>query len=264
MKVSRPRSPEEQKFLAEYDQSRYPSIAVTVDVALLTICAGRFSVLLVKRGNHPYRDHWALPGGFVEPDEGLEDAARRELAEETGVRDDIHLEQLCSYGTPGRDPRARTVSVAYLGMSPAVSEPVGGSDATRARFWSVADLINSNGPPLAFDHGVIVSDAVERARSKLEYTPLAAAFCEATFTLADLRRIYEAVWGVHLDAPNFRRKVLKTRGFVEAVGDTALPPGGGRPARLYRRGNARLLHPAMLRPAASAEESLAEQRVVQE
>jgi 8-oxo-dGTP diphosphatase len=264
VKVSRLRSTEEQRFLDDYDPSRYPTIAVTVDVALLTICAGRFSVLLVERANHPYQGHWALPGGFVEPDEDLEDAARRELAEETGVRDDIHLEQLRSYGTPGRDPRMRTVSVAYLGLAPEVSDPVGGSDAARARFWPVAELNGRGRPPLAFDHVVIISDAVERARSKLEYTPLAAAFCEEPFTLADLRRIYEAVWGVHLDAPNFRRKVLSTHGFVEPVGSTALPPGGGRPARLYRRGDARLLHPAMLRPAASAEESLAEHRVVQE
>jgi 8-oxo-dGTP diphosphatase len=264
VKSSRAPSVEEQRFLDQYDPGDYPSIAVTVDVALLTICAGRFSVLLVERGNHPYRGYWALPGGFVEPDEDLEDAARRELAEETGVRDDIHLEQLCSYGTPGRDPRVRTVSVAYLGMSPEVSNPVGASDAANARFWPVADLNGDRGPSLAFDHDSIVADAVERARSKLEYTPLAAAFCEEHFTLADLRRIYEAVWGVHLDVPNFRRKVMSTRGFVEPVGDRAFPPGGGRPARLYRRGNARLLHPAMLRPGASAEESLAEQRVVQE
>ena len=262
--MSRVPSAEEQKFLDEYDLDRYPSIAVTVDVALLTICSGRFSVLLVERGNHPYKSYWALPGGFVEPDEDLQAAARRELAEETGVRDDIHLEQLCSYGTPGRDPRGRTVSVAYLGMSPEVSNPVGGSDAAHARFWPVVEVGSGDGPQLAFDHDVIVADAVERARSKLEYTPLATAFCEEQFTLADLRRIYEAVWDVQLDAPNFRRKVLSTHSFVEPLGDTALPPGGGRPARLYRRGDARLLHPAMLRPGASAAESLAEQRVVQE
>ncbi|MGH2789293.1 MAG: NUDIX hydrolase [Actinomycetota bacterium] len=261
MKASR--GTEELDPLANYAPRGYPPIAVTVDVALLTICAGRFSVLLVQRGNDPYKGQWALPGGFVEPDEDLAEAARRELAEETGVRDDIHLEQLCSYGAPGRDPRTRTVSVAYLGMSPEVSDPVGGSDAARARFWPVSEL-HGDGDQLAFDHDLIVSDSVERARSKLEYTPLAAAFCPDEFTLADLRRIYEAVWGVQLDPANFRRKVLSTRGFVEAVGATIIPPGGGRPARLYRRGDARLLHPAMLRPGASAEESLAEERVVQE
>jgi 8-oxo-dGTP diphosphatase len=222
------------------------AIAVTVDVALLTIRSERLSVLLVERAQEPYRGRWALPGGFVEPDEDLEVAARRELCEETGVRDDFHLEQLQTYGTPGRDPRMRTVSVAYLGLTPEVPAPVGGSDAAQARFWPVEEL-RASGQELAFDHDQIVADAVERARSKLEYTSLAAAFCSELFTLADLRHIYETVWGVQLDAPNFRRKVLSTRGFVEAVGETALPPGGGRPARLYRRGTARQLHPAMLR-----------------
>jgi 8-oxo-dGTP diphosphatase len=221
-------------------------IAVTVDVALLTIRRERLSVLLVERANEPYRGDWALPGGFVEPDEDLEAAARRELGEETGVLDDIHLEQLKTYGTVGRDPRIRTVSVAYLGLTPDVPAPVGGSDAAEARFWPIEELGESR-CRLAFDHDEIVSDAVERARSKLEYTSLAAVFCDEPFTLADLRRIYETVWGVELDAPNFRRKVLSTRGFVEPVGERIVPRGGGRPAQLYRRGTARQLHPAMLR-----------------
>jgi 8-oxo-dGTP diphosphatase len=249
------------------DAPRAPQVGVTIDVALLTIRSGRLSVLLVRRGREPHCGSWALPGGFVRPGESLEEGARRELAEETGivrVGEHLHLEQLQSYGDPGRDPRMRVVSVAYLGLVPGLPEPIGGSDAAGAGFWAVEDLGSSGGPRLAFDHESIVADSVERARSKLEYTPLAAAFCEEPFTLGDLRRIYEAVWGVDLDAANFRRKVLSTPGFVTPMGGTAPPPGGGRPAQLYRRGDARLLHPAMLRPAESREESRAQQRVVQE
>ena len=224
--------------------------SVTVDVVLLTIRNGRLSVLLVKRVSEPFAGRWALPGGFVRPGESLGDAARRELRDKTGVDrlpGGMHLEQLKTYGEPERDPRGRVVSVSYLGLGPDISVP---SDAsTETRFWNWDDLQAPDAAPLAFDHKRILTDAVERARAKLEYAPVASAFVDEPFTLADLRRIYEAVWGVSLDAPNFRRKVLSTPGFVTAVGETAPPPGGGRPAELYRRGSATLLHPAMLRPA---------------
>ncbi|GIU88650.1 MAG: NUDIX hydrolase [Acidimicrobiia bacterium] len=248
---------DEAAFLAAYDPGRYPRIAVTVDVVLLTVRHGRLSVLLVRRGAHPFRGCWALPGGFVEPDEDLEDAARRELAEETGVRlasgEEVaalgHLEQLRTYGTPGRDPRMRVVSVAYVGFTAHV-EVAAASDAADARYWAVDDLAiggigTDDGVPLAFDHARIVADGVERARAKLEYTTLATAFCDERFTLGDLRRVYEAVWGEPLHEGNFRRKVLSTPGFVEPTGETA--PTDGRPAALYRRGSATRLHPPILR-----------------
>jgi 8-oxo-dGTP diphosphatase len=248
---------DEAAFLAAYDPSRYPRVAVTVDVVLLTVRNGRCAVLLVQRRSHPFRAHWALPGGFVEPDEDLDAAARRELAEETGMllagADDAlelgHLEQLRSYGAPGRDPRMRVVSVAYVGFAPP-GEPVAGSDAADVRFWAVDDLAipgigGDDGVPLAFDHACIVRDGVERARAKLEYTTFATAFCDEPFTLGELRRVYEAVWGEQLHEGNFRRKVLSTPGFVEPTGETA--PTDGRPAALYRRGGATRLHPPILR-----------------
>jgi 8-oxo-dGTP diphosphatase len=222
---------------------------VTVDVVLLTIRNGRLSVLLVRRHSEPYAGMWALPGGFVRESEPLEDAARRELRDKTGLDDlpqGMHLEQLRTYGAPERDPRGRVVSVCYLGLGPDLSVPEGSPDS---RFWAIDDLEVEGGASLAFDHARILEDAVERARAKLEYAPVATAFVDEPFTLADLRRIYEAVWGVTLDAPNFRRKVLSTPGFVRSLGETAPPRGGGRPAELYRRGTATLLHPAMLRPA---------------
>ncbi|WP_083986664.1 NUDIX domain-containing protein [Frankia sp. EI5c] len=224
-----------------------PAVAVSVDIVLLTLRSGRLCVLVIQRDCEPFLGCWALPGGFVGPDEDLDSSALRQLAEETGVTTAGHLEQLRTYGRPGRDPRTRVVSVAYLALLPNLPQPTAGRDGPRARWWPVEDLGSADGPTLAFDHPKIVADGVERARGKLEYTPLAAAFCEEPFTLADLRRVYEAAWGVVLDPPNFRRKVLSTPGFVVAVGQRASPRGGGRPAELYRLGSATALHPPLLR-----------------
>jgi 8-oxo-dGTP diphosphatase len=238
----------EREFLSSYDPSEFPSVAITVDVVLLTVRNGRLSVLLVKRGSHPFCGRWALPGGFVRADEDLDDAARRELEEETGVAVEVtHLEQLRTYGTPGRDPRLRVVSVAYLGLVPDLPRPVGATDETDARFWPVDDLGGEDGPTLALDHARIVADAVERARAKLEYTSLATSLVDEPFTLADLRRVYEAVWGVNLHPANFRRKILATPGFVVSTGKERATGRGW--AGLYRAGAAAQLHPALLRPS---------------
>jgi 8-oxo-dGTP diphosphatase len=236
----------EADFLASYDPGAFPPVAVTVDVVILTVRQGPLSALLVQRGAHPYRGRWALPGGFVNEREDLDAAARRELAEETGITARAHLEQLGSYGDPGRDPRMRVVSVAYLAFVPDLPRPTAGSDAAEARFWPVADVMAGRG--LAFDHDRIRADAVERARAKLEYTSLGATFLEEPFTIADLRRIYEAVWGVELHPANFRRKVLATPGFVKATGKERSTGRGW--AELYRRGSNAQLHPALLRPLA--------------
>jgi 8-oxo-dGTP diphosphatase len=234
---------DEREFLAAYDPNRFPPVAVTVDIAILTVRADELCVLLVRRGTHPYRGRWALPGGFVGAAEDLDTAARRELTEETGVPAHAHLEQLRCYGEPGRDPRMRVVSVAYLAMLPDLPLPVAGTDAADARFWPVNDRL----PPLAFDHDRILADAVERARAKLEYTGLATTLLDQPFTIADLRRVYETVWGVALHPANFRRKVLATPGFVIATGDRH-PTGRGW-TDLYTAGRTTILHPAILRPA---------------
>jgi 8-oxo-dGTP diphosphatase len=237
----------EEQFLADYDPAAFPAVGVTVDVVVLTIRQGQLCVLLIRRGAHPAKGAWALPGGFVGADEDLDAAARRELTEETGVAAaPSHLEQLRTYGAPDRDPRLRVVSVAYLGMMADLPRPAAGTDAADARFWPVADLDSADGPVLAFDHRRIVADGVERARSKLEYTSLATSFVEEPFTVADLRRVYEAVWDVALHPANFRRKVLATPGFVVPTGDERSTGRGW--AELYRRGEGTVLHPAMLRP----------------
>jgi 8-oxo-dGTP diphosphatase len=224
-----------------------PSVTLSVDVVLLTLRAGRLCVLVIQRDQEPFEGYWALPGGFVGANEDLDSSARRQLGEETGVTTAGHLEQLYTYGDPARDPRARVVSVAYLALLPNLPQPEPGRRGQPARWWPVEDLGSPDGPTLAFDHPRIVADGVERARGKLEYTPMAAAFCEEPFTLADLRRVYEAAWGVSLDAPNFRRKVLSTPDFVVPVGAVTAPRGGGRPAQLYRRGSVTALYPPLLR-----------------
>jgi 8-oxo-dGTP diphosphatase len=222
-----------------------PPASVAVDLVVLTIRSGELSALLVRRGIPPFKGQWALPGGFVLPNEGLEDAARRELAEETGLTGStVHLEQLATYGAPRRDPRRRVVSVAYLALAPDLPMPVAGSDASGATWRSIVEL--EDAASLAFDHDDILRDGVERARSKLEYTPLGSAFCPSDFTIAELRRVYEAVWGVPLDPRNFHRKVTTTAGFVVPTSRTTTRDGG-RPAQLFRAGNATTLAPPLLR-----------------
>ncbi|MFJ5263076.1 NUDIX domain-containing protein [Streptomyces sp. NPDC088387] len=230
-----------------YDRHAFEPFAVTVDLAVLTLRAGALHVLLVERGHEPYAGHWALPGGFVLPKESAETAARRELAEETGLSDvsGLHLEQLRTYSEPDRDPRMRVVSVAYAALLPEPPEPHGGGDVTQAR-WVPYDSAR----PLAFDHDRMLADAQERVGAKLEYTCLATAFCPPEFTLGELQQVYETVWDTPLDRPNFRRKVLATPGFVEPVpGAARLTGGRGKPAALYRAGTATALHPPLLRPS---------------
>jgi len=221
--------------------SDYPVFYVTVDVVCLTVRDGVFSVLLAERGEGEQKGRWALPGGFVHPDEDLETAARRELEEETGVRAPALLEQLASYGDPGRDPRGRVVSVAHLAVAPDLGDATGGSDATAAAWVSVETALRKR---LAFDHNLILRDGVARARAKLEWSPVAASFCPPEFTVADLRGVYEAVWGARLDPANFHRKATGARGFLVPLGRTA-GGGRGRPAQLYRVGSATRIHPPL-------------------
>jgi 8-oxo-dGTP diphosphatase len=219
---------------------------VTVDLVVLTVRVGEFLALTIRRRLDPYAGRWALPGGFVLPEEDLADAAQRELSEESGIAGlRSHLEQLRTYGDPGRDPRGRVVSVAYLALVPDPGEPVAGSDAAEAAWAPVSDLLAAD--TLAFDHTTILRDGVERARAKLEYTSLGAMLIPEPFTINELRAVYAAVWGREPDARNFHRKVSSAEGFVEPTDETTTR-GGGRPARLYHRGTARLLHPPMLRP----------------
>jgi 8-oxo-dGTP diphosphatase len=226
-----------------------PKVLLAVDLVILTLRDARLQVLLVERGVEPHLGMMALPGGFLrDAEESIMAAAHRELSEEAGLGSGVpHLEQVSVYGDPGRDPRGRVVSVAYLAIAPRLPEPEAGTDAADA-CWTPVEHVLSSRVKLAFDHRRIVADGVERARAKLEHSALATAFCGETFTLSELQQVYEAVWGVRLDPRNFYRKIQGTRGFVVAEGPVRKAETG-RPARLYRAGPCKLLYPPMLQPA---------------
>jgi 8-oxo-dGTP diphosphatase len=220
----------------DYDPSQFPAFAITVDVVILTMVGGDLHALLVRRGQEPFQGMWAIPGGFKRPEETLDEAARRELLEETGVDGASLLTQFGAYGDPDRDPRMNVVTVGYLAVLRDVGTVVAGTDAVEAALTPVSDVVNGK-TPLAFDHLRIVRDAIERVRKELEVSGIATAFVGNTFTMAELRGVYEAIWGVQLDAANFRRRVVAEEGWVIPTGRHARPgSGGGKPAELYRAG----------------------------
>jgi 8-oxo-dGTP diphosphatase len=198
-----------------------------VDVVIFTLRGQDLQVLLVRRKHPPFADYWAIPGGFVGMQESLEEAALRELEEETGVRD-VYLEQLYTFGQPERDPRTRVITVAYFALVPinSLPTPQAGSDAGDARWWSMYDL-----PCLAFDHGEILDYALTRLRYKLEYSAVGFELLPEKFTLSELQSAYEIILGEKLDRGNFRKKLRKAA-VVEPTREYRNT--GGRPARLYR------------------------------
>ncbi|MDO5094199.1 MAG: NUDIX domain-containing protein [Propionibacteriaceae bacterium] len=223
----------------------FPRHAVAADLVVLTITDGRLQVALVERGIPPFEGRWALPGGFVLDNESVAAAAQRELAEEAGLSlAPTHLEQLATFGEVGRDPRGRVISVTYLAFVASLGGVEPGSDASGASWWPVNEV-----PPLAFDHDAILRAGLERARAKLEYTTMATRFCPEQFTMAELRGVYEAAWATALDPRNFARKVLGSPGFVVECGTRS--GTRGRPAALYRAGDAVSLHPPILREASA-------------
>jgi 8-oxo-dGTP diphosphatase len=221
------------------------SVSVTVDLVILTVRDDELQVLVVERGNPPFAGQLALPGGYLRGRETLDEAALRELKEETGVDGTrLHLEQLWTYSDPERDPRGRVITAAYLALGPDLPTPIAGTDAREAYWVPVKTATQEDA--LAFDHVRILRDGVERARSKLEYTTVATVFCTEPFTVGDLRRVYEVIWGTPLEPSNFRRKITRADGFLEPIGDRRVQ-ATGRPASLYRKGSASLLMPPFLR-----------------
>ena len=204
----------------------YPHPAVTVDACLFTIQDDLLKILLIKRGEAPYLGDWALPGGFVRMDESLETAVQRELGEETGAAG-FYFEQLGTFGQVDRDPRERVISVAYFALAPADHVTLkADTDAVDAAWFSVTEL-----PDLAFDHAGMVSKAVSRIRSKVEYSTMAFEFLASEFTIADVREVYECVHDRPIDKRNFQKWLLKWD-WIQTTGEKRY--GSHRPAELYR------------------------------
>ena len=231
----------EKEFLANYNPNKYERPSVTADIVILTVSEGDLKVLLIKRKAPPFQGMWATPGGFIEMNESLEQSAFRELQEETGV-ENVYLEQLYTFGDPGRDPRTRVITVAYLALVEASQlsnlHVQAGSDAAAANWFSMYDL-----PELAFDHPKILDYALKRLRAKLEYTNVAFQLLPEKFTLTELQRIYQIIWGKKLDKRNFRKQLsIRELGktpesnspyMLEELDETR-PGGNYGPTKLYR------------------------------
>jgi len=206
-------------------------LAVTVDVVIFSIRGGALQLLLVRRAIPPFEGQYAIPGGFVREDEPLDEAARRELEEETGVQN-VYLEQLFTFGDPDRDPRGRVITVAYFALIASDKIALAASgDAAEVRWFPMSDL-----PPLAFDHRRILDYALERLRNKLEYTTVGFQLLPEKFALGDLQSVYEAILGRKLDKRNFRRKIALL-GIVKPLKEWRRT--GRKPAQLYRFAAAR-------------------------
>jgi 8-oxo-dGTP diphosphatase len=233
----------EEEFLAAYEVKDYPRPSVTADLVIFTIVDSILHVLLIQRDGHPFRGYWALPGGFVDVGDAKKDqgediyeAAERELEEETGLpKGSCYLEQLYTFGAPYRDPRTRTITVAYFALvrSSLAALVVAGDDAAQAKWVPVQELLDA-GRPLAFDHGKIIAKAVERIRGRIDYSPIAFDLVPDTFTATDLRVVYEAVKGQAYDAKNFYRRFRR----MQADGIIVPAPGaratGNKRAAVYR------------------------------
>lgn len=203
---------DEKAFLSSYRAKDYPRPSVAVDLVILTIVDAELRVLLVKRKEHPFKGQWALPGGFVRVEEGpieqgedLDEAARRELKEETGLDPErVYLEQLYTFGKAGRDPRMRVITVAYYALVRPDLAPLvkAGGDVTEAQWFEVGQAGKLK---LAFDHAEVVEMALTRIRGKLDYTNIAFDLVPATFTIPELRHVYGIVLGKPMDPGNFRR-----------------------------------------------------------
>jgi 8-oxo-dGTP diphosphatase len=229
----------ERKFLANYRPERFPRPAVTVDIVVFTLLDATLQVLLVKRGEHPFKGKLALPGGFVRTTddphaqgEDLDAAAVRELAEETGLAGErVPIEQLAAFGRAGRDPRMRVITVAYTALVRPTLAPLvrAGGDAAHAAWHAVTAALAM---ALAFDHVEILRFAVARLRAEIGRA--ARALVPETFSMTELRAVHEAVLGQPIDRGNFRKRFLR----MTEDGLIALAPGkrvtASRPARVYR------------------------------
>lgn len=217
--------------VSNYDKDAYEKPSVTVDIAICTIIDEELKVLLIKRKYPPFRNRWAIPGGFVDVDsaETLEQTAERELEEETNLKG-IYIEQLKTYGDPDRDPRLRVITVAYFALLPVdqISSVKAGDDAKEAAWFSISDL-----PELAFDHHLILDDLLCRLRGKILYTPIGFQLVPEQFTWTELQTTYEIILSRKLIASNFRRKI-KSMYEIEECRATKKLNSAGKPPKYLK------------------------------
>lgn len=210
----------------QQDIKRFEKPSVAVDLLVFTIKDDKLQVVLVKRGLEPFKGGWALPGGFVRIDESVDTAAKRELAEETGLRD-VYLEQLFTFGEVNRDPRDRVITISYFALTPYAKITLeAATDVTEAKLFPVSML-----PELAFDHREIIQVGLERLRGKIQYSSIVFGLMPDQFRLSQLQKVYEIILGTEIDKRNFRKKMasldlLKDTGKMEV-------DGAHRPAKLY-------------------------------
>jgi 8-oxo-dGTP diphosphatase len=214
------------------------NIKVTVDAIVFGYSKqDGVSVLLIKRKYPPFKNSWALPGGFVLENESLEEAVQRELLEETGIKVN-YLEQLYSFGEPGRDPRQRIISIAYFALvkSALFQQLKASTDAEEAQWFGINKL-----PALAFDHKQILQVAIERIRAKIRYQPIGFELLDKKFPFADLEKLYTALLDRPIDRRNFTKKILSL-GLLEDTGELAAGSGAGRPSKIYQFNKKRYQH----------------------
>ena len=246
----KPETKDEIEFLKNYDADKYKKPSVTTDIVIFTLSENNeLSVLLIKRGGYPYKDKWAIPGGFVEMTESIDESARRELEEETGLRG-IPIEQFGTFGEVDRDPRMRVISIAYMAFVPKNRLNIhSGDDAADAQifkinvdldgFTLIGDRNVIKASDLAFDHELIIKTAIQRLRNRIDYTDDAFNFLanDENFTIYELQKVFEAVKEKKLDTANFRRDFIKKhvdKGFAVKAGEKKVPPAK-RPTMSYRR-----------------------------
>lgn len=246
----KPENKEEETFLAEYNADKYPKPSVTLDIVIFTLDEkNELNVLLIKRKGFPYKDHWAIPGGFLNMDESIDEGAARELEEETGLQG-IHIEQFQTFGEVDRDPRMRVISIAYMAFVPKSKlNLVAGDDAADAQLFKITHDLNGfvligernvvKEKEFAFDHAEVLRTALMRLRNRIDYTEDAFDFLknDQSFTMYELRKIFETVKGKAIDAGNFRKEFINkyiNTGLVVETGETVVEKGR-KAAKAFKR-----------------------------
>lgn len=227
--------------------NEFAPAAMSVNVAIFAICDDQFSILLNERDQGPFRFQWELPSSFVLPDESLFEAASRVLGQHATEADTTLLQQLGAYATPRRDPRMRSITVAYTSVLSGIDNSPVDSTVASSEFVPITEVL-SGSKNLAFDHGRITTDSIARIRLEIGSTTLAAKFCPPEFTIAQLRNVYEKIWETAIEAGNFQRKTQQVPNFLVPLAKKAPNvSGAGRPPKLFTSGAPVEIYPPLKR-----------------